>query len=275
MPDRRERLSEPIEDATMKIIICVKVVPDTASRLKVADDGKNVVENDLTWVISPYDEIAIEEGLKLKEKFTGEVILVSVGPDRVVAGLRTGLAMGADSAHQIKDPSFENLDAAGRATVLAAVIRHLGGADLILCGHQGVGEDDSQTPGLLAGALDLPAVSMAIKLGVEGMAAVVEREVEGGIEVWDVTLPAVITTQKGLNTPRYAGLKGIMAAKKKPMGVIDAAALGLGPDSLAPKTERRSMAPPPDRPPVKLIPGDPVTQAKELIRLLHEEAKVI
>ena len=258
----------------MKIIVCVKVVPDTASRLKVADDGRNIAQGDLTWIISPYDEFAIEEGLKLREKLTGEVILLSIGPERVAAGLRNGLAMGADSAHQIWDPKFENLDASGRATVLAAAIKHLGGADLILCGHQGVGDDDSQTAGLLAGALDLPVVSMAIKLDVDGGAAVVEREVEGGIEVWDTSLPAVITTQKGLNTPRYAGLKGIMAAKKKPMGVLDAATLGIA-EVIAPKTERRAMTPPADRPPVKLIPGDPATQAKELIRLLHEEAKVI
>ena len=259
----------------MKIIVCVKVVPDTASRLKVADDGKQIVQTDLTWVISPYDEFAIEEGLKLREKFTGEVILLSVGPERVVAGLRNGLAMGADSAHQIFDPVFEGLDASGRATVLAAAIRHLGGGDLILCGHQGSGEDDAQTAGLLAGALDLPVVSMAIKLEVEGASAVVEREVEGGIEVWDTSLPAVITTQKGLNTPRYAGLKGIMAAKKKPMGTLDASALGLSKEALATKTERLSMAAPPDRPAVRLITGDPAAQAKELIRLLHEEAKVI
>ncbi len=258
----------------MKIIVCVKVVPDTASRLKVADDGRNIAQGDLTWIISPYDEFAIEEGLKLREKLTGEVILLSIGPERVAAGLRNGLAMGADSAHQIWDPKFQNLDASGRATVLAAAIKHLGGADLILCGHQGVGDDDSQTAGLLAGALDLPVVSMAIKLDVDGGAAVVEREVEGGIEVWDTSLPAVITTQKGLNTPRYAGLKGIMAAKKKPMGVLDAATLGIA-EVIAPKTERRAMTPPADRPPVKLIPGDPATQAKELIRLLHEEAKVI
>jgi len=259
----------------MKIIVCVKVVPDTASRLKVAEDGKQIVLSDLTWIISPYDEFAIEEGLKVREKFTGEVILLSVGPERVVAGLRNGLAMGADAAHQIWDPSFENLDAFGRATVLAAAIRHLGGADLVLCGQQGSGEDDGQTAGLLAGALDLPVVSMAVKLEIEGTKAVVEREVEGGVEIWDATLPAVITAQKGLNTPRYAGLKGIMAAKKKPMGTLDAATLGLSASALAPRTERRTMAPPPERPPVKLIAGDPKTQAKELIRLLHEEAKVI
>jgi electron transfer flavoprotein beta subunit len=258
----------------MKIIVCVKVVPDTAARLKVAD-GRNIATTDLTWVISPYDEMAIEEGLKLREKHTGEVILLSLGPERVVAGLRNGLAMGADSAHQIWDPAFENLDASGRATVLTAAIRHLGGADIILCGHQGVGDDDSQTAGLIAGALDLPIVSMAIKLDVDGATAVVEREVEGGIEVWVTAVPAVITAQKGLNTPRYAGLKGIMAAKKKPMGVLDAATLGVAAEALAPKTERRSIAPPADRPPVKLIQGDPATQAKELIRLLHEEAKVI
>jgi electron transfer flavoprotein beta subunit len=259
----------------MKIIVCVKVVPDTASRLKVAEDGKQIVQTDLTWIISPYDEFAIEEGLKLREKFTGEVILLSIGPERVVAGLRSGLAMGADAAHQIWDASFENLDGAGRAAVLAAAIKHLGGADIVLCGQQGSGEDDGQTAGLLAGALDLPIVSMAVKLDVEGANAVVEREVEGGVEIWDATLPVVITAQKGLNTPRYAGLKGIMAAKKKPMGMLDAAALGVPAPTIAPKTERRTMAPPADRPPVKLIPGDARAQAKELIRLLHEEAKVI
>jgi len=259
----------------MKIIVCVKVVPDTASRLKVAEGGREIVQSDLTWIISPYDEFAIEEALKLREKHGGEVVLLSLGPDRVAAGLRNGLAMGADAAHQIWDSLFETLDAPGRGAVLAAAVRHLGGADLILCGHQGVGDDDSQTAGLLAGALDLPVVAMAIKLDIDGSAAVVEREVEGGIEVWDASLPAVITTQKGLNTPRYAGLKGIMAAKKKPMGVLDAKTLGLAADALVPKTERRKLEPPPDRPPVKLIEGDPATQAKELIRLLHEEAKVI
>ena len=259
----------------MKIIVCVKVVPDTASRLKVAEDGKNIVQSDLTWIISPYDEFAIEEGLKLREKHTGEVVLVSIGPERVVAGLRTGLAMGADAAHQIWDPAFESLDGAGRATVLAAAIKHLGGADVVLCGHQGVGDDDSQTAGLLAGALDLPIVSMAIKLDIEGTTAVIEREVEGGVEVWDAALPAVITAQKGLNTPRYAGLKGIMAAKKKSMGVLDAATLGVTASALALRTERQSIAQPAERPVVKLIQGDPKAQAKELIRLLHEEAKVI
>ncbi len=259
----------------MKIVVCLKVVPDTASRIKAADDGKQIVLADLTWIISPYDEFAIEEALKLKEKHGGEVVLISVGPERVASGLRNGLAMGADSAHQVWDPAFENLDAAARAVVLAAAIKHIGGADLILCGQQGVGEDDAQTAGLLAGALDLPCVSMAIKVEVENGAGVVEREVEGGVEVWDTSLPAVITAQKGLNTPRYAGLKGIMAAKKKPMGVLDAAALGVAAASLAPRIARMSMAPPPERPPVKLIPGDPATQARELIRLLHEEAKVI
>jgi len=259
----------------MKIIVCVKVVPDTASRLKVAENSRQIVESDLTWIISPYDEFAIEEALKLREKHSGEVILISLGPERVAAGLRNGLAMGADAAHQVWDPLFENLDASGRATVLAAAVRHLGGADLVLCGHQGVGDDDSQTPGFLAGALDLPCVSMAVKVDIEGSAAVVEREVEGGVEIWDASLPAVVTTQKGLNTPRYAGLKGIMAAKKKPMGALDAAALGLDAGAVSPRTERRTLAPPPERPAVKLIPGDPAAQAKELIRLLHEEAKVI
>lgn len=259
----------------MKIAVCVKVVPDTATRIRIEGDGRGIAEADVTWIVSPFDEFAIEEGLKLREKHGGEVFLLSVGPDRVQTGLRNGLAMGADSAQQIWDASFAALDAAGRATALAAAIRRLGGADVVLCGHQGVGDDDSQVPGLVATALDLPLVSAAIRLEIEGSKGTVEREVEGGVEVWDVDLPAVISAQKGLNTPRYAGLKGIMAAKKKTIGVLDAGALGLSADAIEPRTERTAMAFPPDRPAVKLIAGDAATQSKELLRLLHEEAKVL
>jgi electron transfer flavoprotein beta subunit len=262
----------------MKIVVCVKIVPDTTTRIRIDENGRAIAEADIAWIVSPYDEFAIEEGLRLREKHGGEVLLLSVGPDRVQAGLRNGLAMGADSAFQIWDPSFASLDVAGRATALAAAIRHLGGVDLILCGQQGVGDDDSQVGGLLAAILDLPLVSAAIKIDLEGGAGSVEREVEGGVEVWDVSLPLVITAEKGLNTPRYAGLKGIMAAKKKSITVLDAAGLGLSVEpsgGLGARTERPKMTFPAERPPVRMIGGEPNEQSRELLRLLHEEAKVI
>ena len=259
----------------MKIVVCVKQVPDTETRIRVAPEGNAILEQDVSWIVSPYDEFAIEEALRIKEAKGGEVVLVSLGPDRVQSALRTGLAMGADSAVHVKDPAFGSADTLVTARGLAAAIRTLAPFDLVLTGQQGVGGDNSQVPGLLAELLDLPQVTVAVKLEIEDGRAVVEREIEGAHETWETSLPAVISAQKGLNEPRYASLKGIMAAKKKPIAVKDAAGLGLDAAALAPKTKVRALELPPSRPPAKMIEGDPETQARELIRLLHEEAKVI
>lgn len=258
----------------MKIVVCVKQVPDTEARIRIAPDGKGIAENELSWIVSPYDEFAIEEALRLKEKKGGEVILVSLGPDRAQAALRSGLAMGADSALHLKDPLFEGLDALGTAWALASAIRPLS-PDLVLTGQQGMGSDYSQVPGLLAEILDLPQVTMAVKLEVGDAKATVEREIEGAHEVWETSLPAVISAQKGLNEPRYASLKGIMAAKKKPIETKDAAALGLKAEDVKPKTKVVALELPAARPGVKMIQGDVDAQVKELLRLLHEEAKVL
>jgi electron transfer flavoprotein beta subunit len=259
----------------LKIAVCVKQVPDTETRVRIADGGKGIVESDVNWIVSPYDEFAIEEALKIKEaKGGGEVVLVSVGPDRVQSALRNGLAMGADSAVHLKDAAFEGLDPLGTARVLAAAVKALA-PDLVLCGQQGVGGDHSQVPGLLAELLDLPQVTMAVKIELGDGSAKVEREIEGAREVWETSLPAVISAQKGLNEPRYASLKGIMAAKKKTIEVKDAAAVGLDAAALAPRAVVTTLELPPARQAVKMIEGDADTQVKELLRLLHEEAKVI
>jgi electron transfer flavoprotein beta subunit len=258
----------------MKIVVCVKQVPDTEARIKIGPDGKGIAEGDLNWIVSPYDEFAIEEALKLKEAKGGEVILISVGPDRVQSALRNGLAMGADSAIHLKDPLFDNLDSHGTAWALAAAIKPIG-PDLILTGQQGVGTDDSQVPGMLAEILDLPQVTVAVKIEITDSKATVQREIEGATETWETTLPAVISAQKGLNEPRYASLKGIMAAKKKPITVTDAATAGLKAEDLAPKRRMVSMELPAARSAVKMIEGDADTQVKELLRILHDEAKVL
>jgi electron transfer flavoprotein beta subunit len=259
----------------MKIVVCVKQVPDTETRVKIAASGNAISEADVAnWIVSPYDEFAIEEALRIKEKKGGEVVLVTAGPDRAQAALRTGLAMGADSAVHVKDEHLDATDTLGTARALAAAIRTLAPVDLVLCGQQGVGGDHSQVPGMIAELLDLPQVTVAVKVEIGDGQATVEREIEGGREAWQTALPAVVSTQKGLNEPRYASLKGIMAAKKKPVQVLDLAGLGLDAASVAPKVKVTAMELPPARPAVRMIEGDPATQAKELVRLLHEEAKV-
>ena len=256
----------------MKIVVCIKQVPDTETRIRVAD-GK-VVETDVNWIVSPYDEFALEEALKIKEAKGGEVVLLSLGPERVVSALRNGLAMGADSAVHLKDAKFDAADTLGVAQALAAAVKALS-PDLVLAGQQGVGGDNSQVPALLAELLDWPQVTVAVKIEIQDGKAVVEREIEGAHETWATTLPAVISAQKGLNEPRYASLKGIMAAKKKTIQTMDAAALGLKAEDLAAKTRVVALELPPARPGVKMIPGDVDTQVGELLRLLHEEAKVL
>jgi electron transfer flavoprotein beta subunit len=259
----------------MKIVVCVKQVPDTETRIRIAPGGAALSEADVNWIVSPYDEFAIEEALRQKEKHGGEVVLVALGPDRVQQALRTGLAMGADSAVHLKDPLFDAADTLGVARALAAAIGKQGAFDLVLAGQQGVGGDNSQVPGMLAELLDVPQVTMAVKVELRDGKARVEREVEGAHESWEASLPCVISAQKGLNEPRYASLKGIMGAKKKPIAVMDAAGAGLEPAALAPKAELRSLELPPSRPAVKMIEGDPAAQARELLRLLHEDAKVL
>jgi electron transfer flavoprotein beta subunit len=260
----------------MKIVVCVKQVPDTETRVKIAPSGAAISEADVAnWIISPYDEFAVEEALRLKEKKGGEVVLVTAGPDRAQAALRTGLAMGADSAVHVKDALVEASDTLGTARALAAAVKTLAPYDLVLCGQQGVGGDNSQVPGMIAELLDLPQVTVAVKIEVEDGKATVEREIEGGRETWQTPLPAVVSAQKGLNEPRYASLKGIMGAKKKPIQVLDLAGLGLDAAAVAPKVKVTAMELPPARPPVRMIDGDAETQARELVRLLHEEAKVI
>jgi electron transfer flavoprotein beta subunit len=260
----------------VKIAVCVEQVPDTETRVRVAASGNAISEPDVqTWIVSPYDEFAIEEALRIKEAKGGEVVLVSAGPERAQQALRTGLAMGADAAVHVKDAALDATDTLGTARALAAAIKTLGAVDLVLCGQQGVGGDHSQVPGMLAELLDLPQVTVAVKVEIGDGQATVEREIEGARETWTTPLPALISAQKGLNEPRYASLKGIMAAKKKPLTVLDLAGLGLNAAALAPKMRIAKLELPPARPPVRLIDGDPETQARELVRVLHEEAKVI
>ncbi len=249
----------------MNIAVCVKQVPDTETRIKLTDDNKAVNESDINFILNPYDEFAVEEALKIKEKHGGEVTVFSLGPDRITSAVRTALAMGADKAVRI--PVEQNpADAVAVAGALASELRK-GDFDLILLGKQAIDDDHTQVPSILAEKLDMPAVTVVVKLDVEENKLTAEREIDGGHEVIECALPAIVSAQRGLNEPRYASLKGIMRSKKIP---IEEAAAEIPQDQLV--VERFDY--PPQKSAGKIV-GDSADAVPELLKLLHEEAKVI
>lgn len=258
----------------MKIVVCVKYVPDTAIKVKIAASGKDVDLSDVPFVVNPYDEFAVEEALKIKEKLGGEVVVVGAGSEQAGTGLKTCLAMGADSAVLIRDASLENADSYVIGSVLAAVCRGLG-PDLILFGKHAIGVDNGQVPAVVAERLDIPQVSVVTKLEVQDGKFRAQRDIEGAQEIVEGSLPAVVTAQKGLNVPRIASLKGIMAAKKKPLDIRTLDSLGLSAEDLAPRISVEQITLPPSRPPGKILKGEVSEVVPQLVKLLHEEAKVI
>jgi electron transfer flavoprotein beta subunit len=263
----------------VNVIVCMKQVPDTETLIKIKSDGSGIVTDDIKYVMNPYCEFGVEEALRIKEKFGGQAILVTMGQQRAVETLRTGLAMGADRSIHLNDPAFEGADGFATAKALAEAIQKET-FDLILCGKQAVDDDMAQVGPSLAEFLNLPHVTLITKLEIspDKKKAKVEREVEGGKEVIEVSLPAVFTCQKGLNEPRYASLPGIMKAKKKEVKPINQATLGLPADQVGAagsKTKIMKYIPPPSRPPGKVISGEVIDAAKNLVKLLREEAKVI
>ncbi|MBW1667406.1 MAG: electron transfer flavoprotein subunit beta/FixA family protein [Deltaproteobacteria bacterium] len=264
----------------MNIIVCLKQVPDTETQIRIAPDGQSIVKDDIKWVMNPYDEFGVEEALRIKEKFGGEVTIVSLGPKRVTESIRTALAMGADKGVLINDPSAEDSDALATARALAAVIKDME-YDLIFTGQRGVDDDMGLVGASVAEILGIPQLSVITKVEVseDGTSVKVERPVEGQTLTIESPLPALITAQKGLNEPRYASLPGIMKAKKKPLEEKTLADLGLDASQFgkeARKLKVLELTPPPQRQAGKIIDGEtPEEKAAELARVLHEEAKVI
>jgi len=264
----------------VNIIVCLRQVPDTEAQIKVAPDAKSIVTDDIKWVMNPYDEYGVEEALKLKEKFGGEVTVVGAGPKRVTESIRTALAMGADKGILISDDALEGSDSLATAKALAAAIKDLE-YDLIFTGQRGVDDDMGVVGAALAEFLGIPQISLAVKVEVaeDGKSIKVNRPVEGQVLVIEASLPALITAQKGLNEPRYASLPGIMKAKKKPLDEKTLADLGLDASEFGEagsKVKILEMTPPPAREAGKIVEGEtPQEKAAELARLLHEEAKII
>lgn len=259
----------------MNLYVLLKQVPDTETKIRLKPDGSGIEKNDIKWIISPYDEFAIEEALKIKEAAkAGTVTVLTVGPDRAVEALRTAVAMGADNAVHVTTDTDE-LDSYLVSRALAEALKK-DKPDLILAGKQAIDDDQGAVFGYVAELLNLPSASVVVKveLANDRKSLRAHREVEGGAKhVLELPVPCVVAVNKGINTPRYASLPGIMKAKKKEIKSFTLADLGLSGET--PRTKQSGYELPPERKAGKRIEGDPATQVKELVRLLREEAKVI
>lgn len=248
----------------MKIAVCVSHVPDTATKIKISQDGKSIETGGVTFVINPYDEFAVEEALKTKEKSGGEVTVYSVGGDANKESIRKALAMGVDNGVLLKTDTPPDTFAVANA--LAEEMKSQS-YDLIFFGKQSVDFDNSITGQLTAELLGYNCISVVVSFKLDGNKISAEREIEGGKEVMETELPAVITAQKGLNEPRYASLKGIMGAKKK---TIEEKPASVTPN----RVETLGLKVPPAKKAGRII-GTDVSAVPELVTLLREEAKVI
>jgi electron transfer flavoprotein beta subunit len=265
----------------LKILVAAKRVEDPESKIRVRPDGAGIVTDGVNYKLNPFDEIAVEEALRLKEKHGGEVVVVSIGLDKSQTEIRAALAMGADRGILVRH------DGALDPVVVSAILAKVCDAekpDLVLLGKQSIDDDQNQAGQYLAARLGLPQATFASKteslesdaeqkkqpglvLSADGRRLAVVREVDGGVETLDLALPAVVTTDLRLNKPRFASLPGIMKAKKKELRELPAASLGV---DLAPKVVVRKLAEPPSR-----KSGVKVADVDELWKKLHEEAKVL
>lgn len=249
----------------MNIFVCVSHVPDTTTKVQVGGDGKAIDPAGVTFILNPYDEYAVEAGLQLKEARGGEVVAVCFGPDAVKETIRKALAMGADKGIHIKSDTPR--DSFGTARAIADALKDRN-PDVIFCGRQSIDYDGWQMAGLLGEMLGMPSVSVASTLEIKEDGSIeAEREIEGGMEAVVSKLPAVISAQKGLNDPRYPKLQGIMQAKRKPIEDVE-------PAPYENRVEVLEMTKPPIKSAGKIV-GEGPEAVKELVRLLHEEAKVI
>jgi len=250
----------------LKIAVCIKRVPDTETRIRVAADGVSADESGVKFILNPYDEFAVEEALQRKEKAgAGEVVVIALGGDAAQETMRTALAMGADRGVLLKADAVP-ADALAVAKALAAELKD-GGWDLVLFGKIAADDYNQAVGAMTAELLGLPCVTAASKLELEGGKGTAHREIEGAVEVVEFGLPAVVTCDKGLNTPRYPALKGIMAAKKKTVDVKPVA-------FAAPRLRVAALEMPPARKEGRIV-GEGPDAVPALVKALREEAKVL
>lgn len=261
----------------MRIVVCTKQVPDTEAQLRVAADGRSIEESGIMFIMNPYDEFAVEEALRLREKLEGgaTVTLLTVGPERTEEALRRGLAMGADGAVRVWDESLAEIDSGVTAEMLCAAVRHLG-FDLVLCGRVAIDDAAAQVGLRLAEKLGVSHGNAVTKVDVEADKIVVKCEVEGGAEVRELPLPALITAQKGLNEPRYPAIPAVMKARRVEIPVLSPGELGV--DRTVPTAQQSrviTLEAPPARTAGRILDGEPEDAARTLAHLLRDEAKVI
>jgi len=248
----------------VKILVTAKRVTDPDVKIKVKPDGSGIVTEGIDYKVNPFDEIAIEEAIRIKEKAGGEVVVVSIGPAESTKEIRSGLAMGADRGILVKADGM--VEPPTVAAVLQKIVEEEK-PDLILMGKQAVDGDNNQSGQILADLLDWPQACFASKVELEEGKAKVTREVDGGFDHVEVDLPAVITADLRLNEPRYASLPGIMKAKRKPIKEMELSGMGV---NLEPRVVWHQMAEPPQRKSGEMVPDVPTLVAK-----LRDEAKAL
>lgn len=260
----------------MEIVVLLKQVPATESLIGIAEDGTSIKVDDIKWVINPYDEFAVEEALRIKENHGGMVTILSVGSEKTVEAIRTALAMGADRGILINDPESAGYDGLKTARILAAVLKETP-FDLIIAGQRAVDDDNFMVGTATAELLNIPSIPMVIKQEMTDSGIRCHKTVEGGTVVLEAPLPVLFTTQRGLNEPRYASLPGIMKAKKKPIDIKTTADIGLDAESIGASTIKMvAMRLPPERKSGIMIEGESEqTKAAELVKILHEEEKIL
>ncbi|NSW99164.1 electron transfer flavoprotein subunit beta/FixA family protein [bacterium] len=278
----------------MKIVVLVRQTPDTEAQITANSSGNGIDESSIKWILNPFDEFAVEEAVQIKENTGAEVIILGVGPDRALETIRTALAMGGDSAIHIKDDNFGATDSYATAKLIAAKIKAIGEVDLILAGKKWIDEESGQVPIQVAAELNIPQATIATKVDIDEATktAKVQSEIEGGQRIIELSFPALVTTERGINEPRYASLPGIMKAKKKPLeevtlDTINLEELGLTAESLGVAGSRYKV----DNIDIPVInrslnvlkggnsdmveAGEIQAAAENLTKLLREEAKII
>lgn len=262
----------------MNIFVCVKQVPDTETKIVPMGDGSFIETNNIKWIMNPYDEFAVEQALLVQASNPGSTVsVVRVGSVKETESLRTAMAMGADDSFLVE--ASDNLDSYMIAKALKGAIEKSGKKpDLIFCGKQAIDDDCLQVPQILATMCDLPSITVVVGFEGNSTELTLKREIEGGaLEVYGVKLPALVACNKGLNTPRYAPLPGIMKAKKKPLTKFSLADVGVS--DADKRVIYSQFRLPPEKPPGKKFDATDSTKqlqiVKDVVALLRNEAKVI
>ncbi len=261
----------------MNIVVLIKQVPEIAL-IKVDEAANQVVLPQGPGFVNPFDEYAVEEGLRIREKQGGTCVVMTVGTERAESALRDCLALGADDAYLLTDPAFAGSDPQATARILAAGLKKLGAYDLILAGKQAIDSDSAQVPGAVAALLDIPQALFVKKIeSIDPQKAVVYRTTEDGYDIVEIGLPAVVSVVKEINEPRLPSLKGKMAAKKKEIKKWSAADLGISADTVGAHsgTKTTKVSPPPPRSKGEIIEGaSPEEIADKLFKKLRENQAI-